>query len=75
MKTQCRSVPISLYSGIESNMILICGSGTTTASIPRQQQMALARVFGCARVVYNDALRARRQAHDAGLPYISAPSG
>lgn len=33
--------------------------------------MALARVFGCARVVYNDALRARRQAHDAGLPYIS----
>jgi len=31
------------------------------------QQMALARVFGCARVVYNDALRARRQAHDAGL--------
>ncbi len=35
------------------------------------QQMALARVFGCARVVNNDALRARRQAHDAGLPYIS----
>ena len=35
------------------------------------QAQALARVFGCARVVYNDALRARREAHNAGLPYIS----
>ncbi|MFE1592949.1 RNA-guided endonuclease InsQ/TnpB family protein [Nocardia sp. NPDC058705] len=34
------------------------------------QQDSLARVFGCARVVYNDALRARRDAHAAGLPYI-----
>ena len=33
------------------------------------QRAALARAFGCARVVYNDALRARQQAHDAGLPY------
>jgi putative transposase len=30
---------------------------------------ALARAFGCARVVFNDALRARQQAHVAGLPY------
>jgi putative transposase len=29
---------------------------------------ALARAFGCARVVFNDALRARQQAHAAGLP-------
>jgi len=35
------------------------------------QVQTLARVFGCARVVYNDALQARRQAHAAGLPYIS----
>ncbi len=31
------------------------------------QQMALARVFGCARVVYNDSLRLREQAHGAGV--------
>jgi len=30
------------------------------------QQMALARVFGCARVVYNDSLRLREQCHAAG---------
>jgi IS605 OrfB family transposase len=35
------------------------------------QARALARVFGCARVVHNDALRARREAHNAGLSYIS----
>ncbi|WP_141577993.1 RNA-guided endonuclease TnpB family protein [Actinomadura sp. WMMA1423] len=35
------------------------------------QQEAVARAFGCARVVFNDALRARREAHAAGLPYPS----
>ena len=35
------------------------------------QQAALARAFGCARVVFNDALAAREQAHAAGRPYIS----
>ncbi|WP_345530624.1 transposase, partial [Microbispora amethystogenes] len=35
------------------------------------QRHALARAFGCARVVFNDGLRARHDAHDAGLPYIS----
>ncbi|MEU8193999.1 transposase [Microbispora amethystogenes] len=34
------------------------------------QHQALARAFGCARVVFNDGLRARTDAHDAGLPYI-----
>ena len=29
--------------------------------------MALARVFGCARVVYNDALRLRELSHAAGV--------
>ncbi|MGO1050162.1 RNA-guided endonuclease InsQ/TnpB family protein [Crossiella sp. CA198] len=35
------------------------------------QQIALARAFGCARVVFNDALRARQEAREAGLPYLS----
>ncbi len=35
------------------------------------QRQALARAFGCARVVFNDALRARQQAHQAGLPYLT----
>src|SRR6266480_3830253 len=35
------------------------------------QQRALARAFGCVRVVFNDGLRAREQAHQAGLPYLS----
>jgi transposase len=43
--------------------------------MPREPTPAQARifvrVFGCARVVYNDALLARREAHNAGLPYIS----
>ncbi|MGI5486397.1 RNA-guided endonuclease InsQ/TnpB family protein [Microtetraspora malaysiensis] len=34
------------------------------------QRAALARAFGCARVVFNDGLRARQEAHDAGLPHI-----
>ena len=35
------------------------------------QRIALARAFGCARVVFNDALAARREARKAGLPYPS----
>jgi putative transposase len=35
------------------------------------QRQALARAFGCARVVFNDALAARRAAHEAGEPYIT----
>ncbi|WP_449064601.1 RNA-guided endonuclease InsQ/TnpB family protein [Planomonospora algeriensis] len=34
------------------------------------QRAALARAFGCARTVFNDGLRARREAHANGLPYI-----
>ncbi|WP_251091510.1 transposase [Streptomyces sp. Caat 7-52] len=36
------------------------------------QRRALARAFGCARVVWNDCLRARKEAHAAGLPYVSS---
>ncbi|MGW6142684.1 RNA-guided endonuclease InsQ/TnpB family protein [Streptomyces sp. NPDC055140] len=36
------------------------------------QERALARAFGCARVVFNDAVRARRDAYESGSPYPSA---
>lgn len=35
------------------------------------QQIALARAFGCARVVYNDALTMRETARREGLPYVT----
>ena len=35
------------------------------------EREALARSFGCARVVFNDGLRARQQALTEGLPYLS----
>jgi len=37
----------------------------------RGQRQALARAFGCARVVYNDGLHARQEARAAGLPYLT----
>ncbi|RAG80580.1 transposase [Streptacidiphilus pinicola] len=36
------------------------------------QRSALARAFGCARVVFNDGLRAREDARAAGLPFVSS---
>ena len=36
------------------------------------QRAALAQAFGCARVVFNDALRAREDARAAGLPFPTA---
>ncbi|MFF8883815.1 helix-turn-helix domain-containing protein, partial [Streptomyces flaveolus] len=33
------------------------------------QRINLARAFGCARVVYNDALRVRETARSEGLPF------
>src|SRR5690606_18710197 len=34
------------------------------------QRQALAKAFGCARVVYNDGLRLRQEGRAAGLPYV-----
>ncbi|WP_100444645.1 RNA-guided endonuclease InsQ/TnpB family protein, partial [Glycomyces xiaoerkulensis] len=34
------------------------------------QRRALAQAFGCARVVWNDCLRARKEAHKAGEAYV-----
>ncbi|MFJ9844177.1 RNA-guided endonuclease InsQ/TnpB family protein [Kitasatospora sp. NPDC101155] len=36
------------------------------------QRSALARAFGCSRVVFNDALRAREDARAAGLPFVKS---
>ncbi|MFD7407828.1 RNA-guided endonuclease InsQ/TnpB family protein [Streptomyces sp. NPDC059866] len=36
------------------------------------QRSALARSFGCARVVFNDALRVREDARAAGLPFVTS---
>jgi len=38
--------------------------------VPGQRQ-ALAQAFGCARVVFNDALAARAAAYQAGEPYLT----
>ncbi|MFF5205641.1 RNA-guided endonuclease InsQ/TnpB family protein [Streptosporangium sp. NPDC000396] len=35
------------------------------------QRIALARAFGCARVVFNDAVALRNHAHEQGLPFIT----
>src|SRR5215472_1792665 len=36
-----------------------------------RHRAALAKAFGCARVVFNDALRAREAAYQAGEPYLT----
>src|SRR5215211_7768165 len=36
-----------------------------------KQRQALAKAFGCARVVYNDGLRLREDSFKAGLPFIT----
>jgi putative transposase len=36
-----------------------------------RHRAAFGKAFGCARVVFNDALAARREAHQAGQPYLT----
>jgi putative transposase len=36
-----------------------------------RHRIAFGKAFGCVRVVFNDGLAARQQAHAAGLPYIT----
>ncbi len=36
-----------------------------------RQRLALGKAFGCARVVFNDALAIREAAHQAGGPYVT----
>jgi hypothetical protein len=69
VETQCRPVRMSIVRGHQ------CGNRVQLRYNYRlypdgPQREALARAFGCARVVFNDALAARRAAHAAGEPYI-----
>ncbi|MEU5213169.1 zinc ribbon domain-containing protein [Streptomyces sp. NPDC020742] len=45
---------------------------TYRASPDATQRRGLAKAFGCARVVWNDCLRDRKEAHAAGLPYVKS---
>jgi putative transposase len=36
-----------------------------------RHRLALGKAFGCARVVFNDGLHIRQEAHEAGLPYVT----
>jgi putative transposase len=36
-----------------------------------RHRAAFGKAFGCARVVFNDGMRARQEAHEGGLPYIT----
>jgi putative transposase len=36
-----------------------------------RHRVVFGRAFGCARVVFNDGLRARQEAHEAGRPYLT----
>ena len=62
---------MSPYPAMRPTILVTRSSGTTHRLYPAPgQRQALARAFGCARVVFNDALRARQEAHAAGRPYI-----
>jgi putative transposase len=56
---------------MNSNILSTCSSRTTTASTRRPGSGSRWRAFGCARVVFNDALAAREAAHQAGEPYLT----
>lgn len=66
-KTPCPPSAYFAVFAMESNMIWICNSATNYRLYPTQgQRGALARAFGCARVVFNDAPRARQEVNVRG---------
>ncbi|MFI0220654.1 helix-turn-helix domain-containing protein, partial [Streptomyces lydicus] len=71
-KTQWR--PVRMFSSIPINQLRIVIRVQLRYSFLLYpsvgQRAALARAFGCARVVYNDALRARETARSEGLPFL-----
>jgi putative transposase len=74
MKTRCVAIRNILYLDIKRKYDRHMRLRYNYRLYPSPgQRAALARAFGCARVVYNDALRARQQAHAAGLPYLTDP--
>ena len=72
VRTRRALVRMSSFPAIQTSILYLCSSGTNTASTRHQEATGrLARAFGCARVVFNDGLRIRQAAHDAGRPYIT----
>ena len=68
MTTRCVLVRISPFPSIQTNILCVQLRYRYRLYPSPGQQQALARAFGCARVVFNDALAARQDAHQAGLP-------
>ncbi len=68
-KTRCLPVRMSPCLAVRPNILVTCSFGITTVQ-PRPGAR-WPRAFGCARVVFNDGLRVREQAHEAGLPYVT----
>jgi len=63
---------MSLYSNMKSNMLDYVKLRYNYRLDPwPRHRAALARAFGCARVVFNDGLRVRQEAREAGRPYIT----
>ena len=61
-----------LYCAIKRKYILVVQLRYNYRLYPTPgQRAALARAFGCARVVFNDGLRARQEAREVGLAYIT----
>ncbi|MBW8698073.1 hypothetical protein MBT84_00670 [Streptomyces sp. MBT84] len=68
-------VPLDILTTYETNLSKILGvqlryNYRAYPDVP--QRRALAQAFGCARVVWNDCLRDRKEAHAAGLPYVKS---
>ncbi len=62
---------LSLYSHRPNDTIMLVQLRYNYRVYPNApQRRALAQAFGCARVVFNDGLRARQEAHAAGLAYL-----
>jgi putative transposase len=63
---------MSVFSGMKPTIIGLVQLRYSYRIDPTPSQCkALARAFGCARVVFNDALAARKAAREAGEPYLS----
>jgi putative transposase len=61
-----------LYSAIKRYYVLVVQLRYNYRLYPTPgQRSALARAFGCVRVVFNDGLRAQQEAYQAGRPYIT----
>ena len=63
---------MSLYLAMNSNTLLGVQLRYNYRLDPcPRQRAAFGKAFGCARVVFNDALAVREAAHQAGLPYVT----